>query len=184
MKKWIVVIMAVIFGIGVFYMVARTEPPITLKELITQPQQWLVKVPDTTASIHFTSIKQLQQQPYLMGEYKTLDGVDNTTIYLDINHAVQQDKYIATSFVTTNSGSGVFYYLSVFEQENKHLANLANVFIGDRINIEKIAIVSNNPLMIKIDYKTHDENTPYALPADVAKSQIYQLKDNQLVLQQ
>ena len=184
MKQWIILVIVIILGTGVFYTVTRTEPPITLKELATQPQQWQIKVPDTTASIHLTSIKQLQQHPYLMGEYQTPDGADNTTIYLDINQAVQQGKYIATSFVTTNSGSGTFYYLSVFEQHNKKLENLTNVFIGDRINIEKIAIVNNNPLMIKIDYKTHGENTPYALPADVAKSQIYQLKNNQLVLQQ
>ncbi|WP_256384792.1 hypothetical protein [Photobacterium toruni] len=184
MKKWIRWVIAITVGAGAFYAVARTDKVVALKELITQPQQWQLKVPDTTTSITLNSIKKLQQQPYLMGEYKTSDGVDNTTIYLDINQAVQQGKYIATSFVTTNSGSGAFYYLSVFEQENKHLDNLANVFIGDRINIEKIAIVSNNPLMIKIDYKTHGENTPYALPANVAKSQIYQLKNNQLVLQQ
>ncbi|MEC6907230.1 hypothetical protein VXS04_06010 [Photobacterium piscicola] len=184
MKKWMILVIVIILGGGVFYTAARTEPPITLKELITQPQQWQVKVPDTTASIHLTSIKQLQQHPYLMGEYQTLDGADNVTIYLNANQVVQQGKYIATSFVTTNSGSGTFYYLSVFEQHNKNVDNLTNIFIGDRINIEKITIVSNNPLMIKIDYKIHGENTPYALPADVAKSQIYQLKDNQLVLQQ
>ncbi|MEC6824656.1 hypothetical protein VXS02_14590 [Photobacterium piscicola] len=183
MKKWMTLVIAIILGGGVFYTVARTEAPITLAELATQPQQWQVKVPDTTASITLNSIKKLQQQPYLMGEYQTLDGADNVTIYLNANQAVQQGKYIATSFVTTNSGSGTFYYLSVFEQHNKNVDNLTNIFIGDRINIEKITIVSNNPLMIKIDYKTHGENTPYALPADVAKSQIYQLKDNQLVLQ-
>jgi len=114
--------------------------------------------------------RKLQQQPYLVGHYQGEDEGDNSTIYLDTNQIKQSNNYLASTFIMTNSGSGSFYYLALFKEN------------ANKLNNVEINILKTDPVTIQIDYKTHGENTPYALPADVAKSQVYVLDNNQLVL--
>ena len=52
-------------------------------------------------------------------------------------------------FVVSNQGSGVFYYIAVFEKK-KHKKNF---FIGDRIDIDKIWF---EDVKIFVDYVTRE----------------------------
>ncbi|HIF9536857.1 TPA: hypothetical protein ACX6S7_001070 [Photobacterium damselae] len=182
MKKWALLTTAIILGVGSLYVGAQNNESEPLTQLVKHPQHWQVMVPDTQSSIHLDAIEKLQQQPYLVGHYQGENEGDNSTIYLDTNQIKQSNNYLASTFIMTNSGSGSFYYLALFKENANKINNVANVFIGDRIAVEKINILKTDPVTIQIDYKTHGENTPYALPADVAKSQVYVLDNNQLVL--
>jgi len=85
--------------------------------------------------------------PDKLSHYK--DGYERGVVKGDFGKIKHFKNITLLPFVVSNQGSGVFYYIAVFEKK-KHKKSF---FIGDRIVIEEIDFKDD---MISVRFKTRD----------------------------
>ncbi|MFC0174249.1 hypothetical protein [Vibrio comitans] len=59
--------------------------------------------------------------------------------------------WLVPSIVTT-SGSGAFYYLGVYQKQDKHFSVIQELFLGDRIDIESLSLDGD---VVNLSFKQH-----------------------------
>ena len=98
---------------------------------------YIVRVPETSVNVMLQKdvaahYKEDYERGIVLGDFSKIQYCQESTIL---------------PFLVSNQGSGIFYYLGLF-QGNKLYKNF---FIGDRVKIERIILKNNN---IVVQYKT------------------------------
>jgi len=83
----------------------------------------------------------------------------------------------AVILAENSGGSGVFLYLAVLGRRGGELADLATVFLGDRIKIKSISIESGE---IRLDSLVHGPADPACCPS-VGSRRVWTLDDGVLI---
>ncbi|MFC5080691.1 hypothetical protein VTH8203_01955 [Vibrio thalassae] len=116
---------------------------------------WTVQVPETSAFSLLTDIDINKQ--VAAGGYD--DGVDRGNVYLLYRFKqimLENDKlrFAIVPFAVSNQGSGVFYYLGLFNwDEARQRVILTDAKLaGDRINIESLNVTGQK---ITLTFKSH-----------------------------
>lgn len=120
----------------------------------------IINVPETNLSAKIADFVPVDLI-FEMAQGNYSDGVEKGSILLDyvkIRIAkITNSKgniYYVIPFIVSNQGSGVFYYLGLFEQKinEPKITHLDSYFLGDRINIYSINTEEN---IVEINFKTH-----------------------------
>ncbi len=116
---------------------------------------WTIQVPETSAFSLLTDIDVDKQ--VAAGGYD--DGVDRGNVYLLYRFkqiTLENDKlhFAIVPFAVSNQGSGVFYYLGLFNwDEARQRVILTDAKLaGDRINIESLNVTEQK---ITLTFKSH-----------------------------
>jgi heat shock protein HslJ len=91
-----------------------------------------------------------------------LDGVPSTAVIL----------------VANTGGSGVFYYLAVMQEQDGGWVNVATTLLGDRVDIQALAIENNQ---VVVEMVTQGPDDPMCCATTIVR-RTYELKDGELVM--
>lgn len=99
------------------------------------------------------------------------DTQSNAPIQLDLN--AQTMPFVAP-FIVTTQGSGVFWYLGLFNLDYEHssLKHLGSVLIGDRIEVDNVEPVYpfESPYKIAVTYRDRAPNEPMSENPEIVKT--------------
>jgi len=130
-------------------------------------QAWLIEVPETEAKAALTKLSADSDNYLASGDYSYQE--ERGTVELDyskitplpVGDASQNMIFVAPFFVS-NQGSGLFWYLGMFQLDidSARVAQLDSLFLGDRIKIQSLS--TDEPFdvssAIKIKFLQHGEN--------------------------
>ncbi len=157
MKKRLILGTIVILGIGVGGWMLSHQDPLIPSDVFQRPSQWTITIPDSQKTTSLEKRVTYQNVTYLEGTFQQDD--DQNTLLVNTTQSAENAPYWITTSVLSNSGSGQFYYLSLFQYKDHHMVNLDNVFLGDRIHPKSIqwSTASTGQL----GFLTHNDNQPY-----------------------
>lgn len=132
----------------------RTKEDLNI-QLPEQPSESPVWVP-------LRKIDSQATQRSAVGDYTLGEERGTVTLSFDtirtLNTEIDNKKIMFVApFSVSNQGTGVFYYLGIFEQDNQKFTvrHLDSFFIGDRVNIVSIEPDSQGQT-VSVEYTAHD----------------------------
>lgn len=142
--------------------------------------QWRISLPQSQVTVALTDIRPEGVFPAAIGKYR--DGEEYGQVAVDyskitpLNFAYSDDQMVFVApFTVSNQGSGVFYYLGLFNLNTKQwsMKHLDSLFIGDRVIIESLAEDKrlDASSLVKVQYLDHGDEQSMAEPANKAVEQ-------------
>jgi hypothetical protein len=90
------------------------------------------------------------------------------SIYLDFKNKKELQNGFALPLILSNQGSGIFYYLAIFDDDNNHIKSL---FLGDRIKILNIYIKNDKILIEFLTYEGKRTKTIFTCKSTKTKEE-------------
>ncbi|MCW8349099.1 hypothetical protein MD535_24220 [Vibrio sp. ZSDZ65] len=108
---------------------------------LSTPNPWTLQVPETSAFSLLTDIDQVKQ--VASGRYD--NGMERGHVYLLYQFKQEQMEQgvlskVIVPFAVSNQGSGVFYYLGLFDWDTarQRIILVDSVLLGDRVQVSKV----------------------------------------------
>lgn len=131
---------------------------------IATPNPWTIKVPETTAY----SLLTRRHDARAIGQYQ--DGEVRGDIWVDTHQLIElgEGRY-AAPLIVSNQGSGLFYYLALFEYDSARQRMISRdaLLLGDRIVVEA---VDRNQDVIAVTLRTREEDQPMSEEPKVTRT--------------
>ncbi|MCU8020258.1 MULTISPECIES: hypothetical protein [unclassified Shewanella] len=154
-----------------------------------------ITLPEGGKSVALTHFIKIKQTEFAMGDYQDgeikgralLDYLRITPLNFDpalepdtqSDAPIQDDPKMQTMpfvapFIVTTQGSGVFWYLGLFNLDFKHnsLKHLGSVMLGDRIEVDSIEPVYpfEAPFKIAVTYRDRASDQPMSESPEIVKT--------------
>lgn len=106
---------------------------------------WDIQIPDSEAKAPLTELKEYGDTRFATGKYH--DGEENGVVILDYAKITtlnlgssKNEMFFAAPFAVSNQGSGIFWYLGLFELDvnTADIKQIDTFFLGDRIKIQEL----------------------------------------------
>lgn len=158
--------------------------------------QWRITLPhsyqaQSQVAVTLTDIRQDSVPPVAIGNYR--DGEEVGQVAVDyskitpLNLSNRDDQMVfVVPFTVSNQGSGVFYYLGLFNLNTKQwrMEQLDTLFIGDRVVIESLA--TDEPFdvssRLSLRYLEHGEGQSMAERANKTVDQFIKVTATSLTM--
>lgn len=112
-------------------------------------------------------------------EYLLEHGETHELEYTFMNqHAVEGNKYIFAVASYALGGTGTFYYLTAVDKST--LKSVHEVLLGDRVNIQTLALSTPNTDSVTINYMDRESGTAMAEEPDKAMEKHFEIDQNEL----
>ncbi len=113
------------------------------------------------------------------GEYSIDEDNTHGFQYIFHNkHVVEGNKYIFTVVSYNWGGSGTFYYLTAIDKVT--LKSVDEVFLGDRVEIQKISLEKPNSDTVTINYVDRKSGTAMTEKSDKPEEKHYGMHNGEL----
>lgn len=136
----------------------------------------LITVPDTSTKISLVDGR---------ASYGTmLDGGDVTFVKLIGGIKVNSTtSHVFADVAVQSGGTGVFHYILLFEVTGDKVNHLSSYFIGDRVEVSSISLVSKDARSynIKVDYLDRDIDQAMVEDPTVPKEVTIEVRNNEFV---
>jgi hypothetical protein len=136
----------------------------------------VVKVPDSTFTVNFTS----GQKTVQYGDNIKNPEAGFGTVTLG-NSAAEVNGVIFTTLVVNYGGSGELFYLASFEQSGSNLVMTSSALLGDRIQLQTLS-TSNQE--VRVEFMDHAPNQAMVEALTVAVKNTYTYENKTLKLKE
>lgn len=141
---------------------------------------WQIELPDSGLKVPLTEPKNGNGQHFALGRYQ--QGEERGVVHVDypritvLNFTFVEDEMMfAVPFSVSNQGSGVFWYLGLFQMNTRHgdIKQLDTLWVGDRVVIT--ALNTDEPFdvtsSLQLSYLKHSAKHSMAeKPVEVIKT--------------
>ena len=146
-------------------------------------KHWVIQLPESDAEAQLTRVD-LGNRPFVSGDYQ--DGPERGSVNLDYQKILpinregidaSKDMLFAAPFFVSNQGSGIFWYLGLFNlnHQSGEIKQLGTHLLGDRIEIRSLTIDEPFDMTssLVVNYLMHgDEQSMAEKPAKAMQESI------------
>ena len=108
---------------------------------------WIIALPESEVKVALTQFVAPEKRPYVTGVYQSHDEYGEVALdYSKITplefESSSNQMVFAAPFLVSNQGSGVFWYLGLFNLniDSAQISQIDTYFLGDRIQLEAVSL--------------------------------------------